>query len=408
MLLTLKPTILGAMPDRTPGPRRLPAWVPFRPPTGPLRPLVLVAVLGYVVGATLSGLVGVTRFGATLPTWAVALMVLPAFVAALWRYDHPWPVFAVVLVQTLTLAVLIPDYQPIAGALVGLHAIARQRPMREVQIALGLFAVPFLIIVASIGRGNEDDRILTMVSGALIYGAAVFVVVLLGHSQRQARELRATRARAYDAMVDLRLQEDRLVVARDLHDKVANSIAAVVMGLDGMRRTHPDLPPPLDHSMELANASAVLAMKETREILAVLHNDEADLEDEPDLQDLESTLMRMQTMGWAYVDVEVTSIGESVPLSAPLDECATRCVREAVSNAAKYGVSSVSIEVDWREDPFSMVIRNSRSRGRLPDPSLRGGVGLSVIMHLVTEVGGSVSLETDAESFTLRLLLPRR
>lgn len=387
----------------------LPAWIPLRLPRDSWWTLALVAVLGFTVDATLTGLTGDTRMGATVPTWAVALLTLPAFIAAFWRYEFPWPVYALGLIQATLLTSLIPDYQPIAAPLVGLHAIVRQRPTREVVIALVLLLVPSTIttVVSVLGWASAEPW-LNVVTAMLLYAAVTFMVVVLGHSQRQARELRATRERTYEAFVQVRVQEERLRLARNLHDKVANSIAAVIMGLDGMRRLHPDTPPSMGHGLELAEASARLAMKETREILNVLQANDEDETSGAALEDLDSTLRQMQTLGWADVEVDVLSIGESIELSPEIDECATRCVREAVTNAAKYGVSQVAIEVDWREDPFTITFQNVRGRDRLPDRSLRGGIGLGSILLHVTGVGGNVTLSTNEEIFTLVLTIPRR
>lgn len=218
--------------------------------------------------------------------------------------------------------------------------------------------------------------------------------------------LQATRAQVYDAIVEVRLQEDRLRLARDLHDKVANSIAAVTVGLDVIRRFEPELPPAAIETVDLITESAHLAMQETREIVTVLRSDEPS--DEPELEDLESTLMQMQVLGWFGVDVEVTSIGESVPLSPVMDECATRCIRETVTNAGDYGVSAVAVEVDWREDPLKITIQNRHGPSiRVPDRAIGTGVELGSILLRVVGVGGALTLHTDDEISVLQLTIPR-
>jgi two-component sensor histidine kinase len=82
-------------------------------------------------------------------------------------------------------------------------------------------------------------------------------------------------------------------------------------------------------------------------------------------------------------------------------------VREAVTNAVKYGVELVQIEVDWRPDPFVILVRNANGERQLVDPSMSGGLGLGGIITKVAEVGGSVRLESEADVFTLELRLPR-
>jgi len=92
-----------------------------------------------------------------------------------------------------------------------------------------------------------------------------------------------------------------------------------------------------------------------------------------------------------------------------MDECATRCVRDAVTNAANYGISSVAVEVDWREDPFTISIRNGHGPpNRLPDRAFGSGAGLGRILLNVIEAGGTMNLHVDDTASVLRLALPRR
>ena len=281
------------------GGRSLPSWLLRRSPDPNRRTLALAAGLGYLGELALSQLWGETRFDTIVPAWIVALVTLPAFVAALWRYAHPWPVFIVALVQTVAFAIIFPDSLPMLAVLLGLHAIARQRPLRDSLIALACLVLAIVVAtpIAVDMSLNESlgDAFFYLAGTVVIYAAAGVVVVLLGHSQQVTATLQATRAQVYDAIIEVRLQEDRLRLARDLHDKVANSIAAVTLGLDGIRRIQPDLPAPAPDTLDLNTESSQKAMQETREIVTVLRGEDG--EDEPELEGLESTLMQMQAAG---------------------------------------------------------------------------------------------------------------
>ena len=376
-------------------------------PSGRLPIALGVAVAALVAELTLSGLDGRTRFGPDLPPWAVVLLALPLFVVLPWRRDRPRTVFLIGIVQASALAVLIPTYNPFAGNLVALHAVARHRTRRDTIIALGLLAIPWTIItVVNIG-GFEGNGPAQVVGALAIYWGVTVAVVAAGLSQRRARELYVLRSRAREAELAMRMHEERLVLAHELHDRVANSVAAVLVGLDGLKRDVETAPATMARTIELTDISARQAMREIRDVLGVLRTPDVPLLANGDDIDLETVLRDLQTDGVTGVDADVRSIGEATELSPRVDRCAARCVREAVTNAAKYGVEVVEVEVDWRPNPFIIRVRNANGPRELVDPSMSGGLGLGGIITKVAEVGGAVRLESESDVFTLELRLPR-
>lgn len=376
-------------------------------PSGRLVVAVSVAVLAYVAELTLSGLNGQTRFGPEIPPWGVALLALPLFVALLWRRDRPWTVFLIGIVQATAMAVLIPTYQPFAGNLVALYALARRRPRRDTLVALGLLAIPWTIITVVNVSGFEGNGPAQVVGALTIYWGVSVAMAAMGRSQRRAAEVYALRSRAREAELAMRLQEERLTLAHELHDRVANSVAAVLVGMDVIKRDAEGVPAPMARTIELTDLSARQAMREIRDVLGVLRAADLPQLGGSDDEDLETVLRQLQTDGLTGVSADVRSLGDPATLPPAVDGCAARCVREAVMNALKYGVDVVEIEVDWRPDPFVIRVSNANGSRELVEPSMSGGLGLGGIITKVAEVGGAVRLESESDVFTLELRLPR-
>jgi signal transduction histidine kinase len=376
-------------------------------PSGRLVIAGSIAALAYVAELTLSGLNGQTRFGPVVPPWGVALLALPLFVALLWRRDRPWTVFLIGVVQATVIAVLIPTYQPFAGNLVALYALARHRPRRDTLIGLALLAVPWTVICVVNVSGFAGNGPAQVVGALAIYWGASLAMVAMAKSQQRAREVYALRARAREAELSMRVHEERLVLAHELHDRVANSVAAVLVGLDAMKLHVEHAPAPMARTLELTDISARQAMREIRDVLGVLRAADMPRLTDGDDEDLETVLRDLQTDGLTGVEADVRSIGDPARLAPEVDGCAARCVREAVTNAVKYGVALVEVEVDWRPDPFVIRVRNANGQRHLVDPSMSGGLGLGGIITKVAEVGGAVRLESESEVFTLELRLPR-
>ncbi|HHU10255.1 MAG TPA: hypothetical protein GXZ60_09615 [Intrasporangiaceae bacterium] len=376
-------------------------------PSGSIWVAVLIPLLGYVSELIFSQLVGDTRFGTTLPPWVVALMALPAFVALVWRRDHLRIALAVSLVQVIVLFIVLPVFQPFASFVIPLHALARHRPLRTVALGLIPWLVPLflIIVVGPIERGYPED-IPTLL---IFWGAGPAIAVALGHGQRRSDEIHALQIRTTEAEHALHLQDDRLRVARELHDRVASSIAATLVGVDGMQRNHADLPVPAQEMLALTSRSAHLAMSELRYVLDVLRTGGTDVDIDEGLlpADLGDLVSRLESDGLAGVEVAVTTIGVPGDTDAQIEHCAALCLLEAATNAVKYGASVIEIELDYSGADLVARVRNANGRERCTDPALRGGMGLSGIMERASLVGGSVRLELTPGSFVLVLHLPR-
>lgn len=354
----------------------------------------------------MAGLDGRTRFGFTIPAWALVLLAVAVFSTLLWRRQFPWPVFFLTLSHAVALAVLAPHYQPFMGVLFGLYGVARSTPRRPALLALGLTSVVWGINTYNTTRFNEG---LTTPIGAF----AVFSLIAIGvysfaRAKRRLDEIEVLRGQARESHIALRVQEDRVTTARDLHDRVSNSIAATLMGLDSLTLFREDFSPQAAKSLDLTRSAARQAMHEMRDVLGVLRAADPSLDDADELHhDLEGMLVELQRSGIAGIEVEVTHKGEVVELGEEVQECAALCIREAVMNAAKYGVNRTEIGIDWRDDPILITVRNANGDRQVLDPSLRGGMGLGGIIDRVTSLGGAVGLDAEVDVFTLRLRLPR-
>lgn len=377
-----------------------------RPP-GKLWPQVLVIAVVLLIELTMSGLTGWSRFGFTIPGWALVLIAIPVFSTLLWRVQFPWVVFFITFAHAVTLSIVAPMYQPFAGVLGGLYSVARVKRRREALVALALTSVVWGINVYNTTTFNEDAG--TPLGAFAILSLFAVAVYSYARAQRRVDEIDALRGRARDSHIALRLQEDRVETARDLHDRVSNSIAATLMGLDSVYLFKDELSPRALKSLDLTRSAARQSMHEVRDVLGVLRaTDSATLDGSEVSLDLEEILVELQSNGVAGIEVEVTHKGEVVELGHEVQECAAHCIREAVTNAAKYGVSRTEIGIDWRDDPIVITVRNANGVRQLPDPSLRGGLGLGGIIDRVTALGGAVGLEARADVFTLRVRLPRR
>lgn len=285
---------------------------------GQLVGLDCLAALGF----TLAYLSAVAS--ADLPPWArLALPVglaLPLAVRRLYPKTVFWTVLLVAAVAMALMAInaayLAPAY---ALYLVALTARGRS------WIPAAVVAVTALAGLTIAGTPASAPVWWTSLVGQLLPGAAAFGAVWTMGRAVAAR-------RAYTARLsEQAVVEERLRIARELHDVVAHSMGliAVKAGVaNHVIRTRPDEASDALRVIETASRSALVEM---RHLLGVLRTPEADLRPAPGLDGLEELADRARMAG-VRVDLDI----HPGPLPEGVALAVYRIVQEALTNVVKH------------------------------------------------------------------------
>src|SRR6266480_7030564 len=167
-------------------------------------------------------------------------------------------------------------------------------------------------------------------------------------------ELRADEAeRTRDEAAQRRAMEERLRIARELHDSLTHSISVICVqagvAVHLARKRGEDVPPAL-LAIQEAGADAV---RELRATLGVLRSEEDG--DGSGLCQLDSLVARARAAG---LPVTVTVTGAERPLPPDVDQAAYRIVQEALTNVSRharqarasvrlaYGAGTLTVQVD--------------------------------------------------------------
>jgi signal transduction histidine kinase len=275
------------------------------------------------------------------------VLVLAAAGSLLFRRRWPVAVFLVTVAAAWTDYFLgYPDHGLPFVAVVALYSLASQCERRvTVPATVGLLlSLPVAFALAD--RGNFE-------ASSILNNIAIFGIAAIWGDRKQVRE-------AYLEQVELRAAEkererfeaaeraaaeERLRIARELHDVVAHamSVVAVQSGVGAhVIDTRPD---DAKRILETIAETSRDSLNEMRRLLGVLRDDPAagELAPAPGLAGVEDLAARVREAG---VPVEVTVRGErtSVPLGADL--AAYRIVQEALTNVLKHaGTATVSVLV---------------------------------------------------------------
>jgi signal transduction histidine kinase len=377
---------------------------------------VLLAVL-----ATVVQFVGVRAGRPAQPPDALAGVLGGVLVSAaalaqgaplVWRRRRPVAVFVVCLVGYAVNSVVVPGVPPVAGWLalyaVGVYA----RPARRAAYAL------------TVGAGG---LVAVIVAGALVYPATIPELVLLGlvtvivvllativHA-RQAqldalRERAAALEREREAAVAQAAAEERLRIARDVHDLVGHGLSGIAVQSSTARLALDagQLEQARD-ALAAVEAGSRDALAEMRQLLGLLRGDDTSgYGPAPGLRDLPGLVDRLRAQGTS-VSLSTNGLGD-LPEAASL--AGYRIAQEALTNAIKHAPGSrVTVDINASGGALIVVVDDDAGRAASPrSPQPAGGHGLVGMRERVAAFGGEVSAGPagDHPGWRVRAVIPYR
>ncbi|WP_436531327.1 sensor histidine kinase [Actinoplanes sp. HUAS TT8] len=237
------------------------------------------------------------------------------------------------------------------------------------------------------------------------------LAVAYGESVRNRRayiaevEDRARRAeQSREDEVHRRVAEERLRIARELHDVVAHHMAVINVqagaAVFALARQPAAAEPPLNH---IRRASGVV-LKELAAIVGLLRQPgdaEAPHQPQPGLDRLPELLDEFTAAGAA---IEFAQVGDARPLPAAGNLAAYRITQEALTNARKHGDGGpIRVRFTYERDRLQVEIAN----GAGPSRTEKSGYGLIGMRERAAAAGGSVdAARTDKDDFLVRAVLP--
>jgi signal transduction histidine kinase len=331
------------------------------------------------------------------PTDALAVaLVIVGFGAIALRRRFPLSVLVVVTVATMVY--VLRDY-PENGlpvmALISLYALAS---LRERRVWLGAVTVFLGLLVVSAIVNPDESSPLNFIGNVAIFGIAA----VYGDSVRVRRAYTATvEARAADLERNQQTEaqravaEERLRIARELHDVVAHTMSVVAVQSGVGAHVIDSDPAEAKRILETIKVTSREALAEMRRLLGVLRDQETEgggirsaaLAPVPGLGGLESLAQGMREAG---VPVTVNVVGARHVVPPGVDLCAFRIVQEALTNVLKHaGPARAEVDVVYRPDSVTVVVNDDGRGASATEPS--GGHGLLGMRERVAVFGGELA-----------------
>ena len=283
----------------------------------------------------------------------------------------------------------------------GIYAMATALPIRR---WLPLTALLLPMIIAGFWRepylGLLDPRLYA----ALVLGTAVAVVPALIALLRRSRRESERAAREQDRR--RYAYEERMRIARDVHDVVGHSLSVITMQAGVALHVLDRRPDQVAESLEAIRRTSREALAELRMTLGMFRDQEpgesrAPL---PGLARLDDLVAALRKAG-RTVELVRDDRNDHDPVPAAVDQAAFRIIQEALTNVVRHaGDAAVATVRVWREaDGLLVEVSDDGSATASPQP----GNGIRGMEERARSVGGRVEVSLrPGGGLIVRAVLP--
>jgi len=343
-------------------------------------------VLFALAGAAALSVDGIER--ATGPASVVIALSLLACIPLAWSSQAPLKALLGVAAGLLVCVAVFQPYDTViwvlAVALFNVASLGDRRRSLLVGAGTAVLVVAVIMIVASDNVARNTAIRLGVVLGALVIGDTV----------RSRRELRAAKRERDERIAHEREQEsrrrvadERLRIARDLHDTIAHALVAINVRAGVAAHLHAN--DDSDGALQDIMGVSAEALNDLRTTLGLLReaDDPAPTAPTLDLASMAQLLDRAKAAG-VDAEAEVELNGKTLPIA--VEQAGFRIVQEALTNVMRHAAASRAL-VALRVEADTLHVDVTDDGTSAKDASADGGHGLQGMSERAAALGGDVS-----------------
>ncbi|WP_230858182.1 sensor histidine kinase [Actinoplanes aureus] len=326
------------------------------------------------LAVTLAGLVLTTR------RWPVASLIMTLLIVAAWRSSY--------LIESGWV-------WPATAALVAVVFSGRPRT----AVVAGVLALFYGMTWDWVVEMNSTDYVFSYLGGETLWLAAVLAGATAYRNSLRWRAEVANRITQTEQQREIeagrRRAEERVEIARDLHDVVSHTLAVVGVHLNVALDSFDAEPEEAKASLKLAQEVRSKAMTDLRALVGVLREGEL-----PALESLDQLLTQVREAG---LEVSLNEFGDPVEVPAPVASAVYRVVQESLTNTVRHaGATRATVTLRYSPD---RVLVDVQDNGNTP-AEVTDGHGIAGMRERVAALGGALTAGPGRIGFTVRASIP--
>jgi signal transduction histidine kinase len=373
---------------------------------------IAVAAFAATLGLLAAGGAG-GRGDAALDAPAV-LLAAAASLPLVARRRSPLAIFVLTALAATALQAIAAPAGPPVGPTVALYTLAFADDESRGRTRVTLAIVGGLLAAHAGAAGLAHDRI---PGTELLFGVVLWSATWLAGDRARLRvermaelEDRALRAeREAERERRLAATEERMRIARDLHDSAGHAINVILVHAGAGRLQAERNPAAARAAFQTIEEVARETVGEIDQIVGALRDesslaaDRERVEPPPGVAALEGLVERHRATG---LDVTTTVRGDQRPLTSSVVRAAYRILQEALTNAARHGDGSAQVELGFEPDALDLLVLNRLPRDGRPPAADAGGHGVVGMRERAALAGCDLEARAHDGQFRVHARLP--
>jgi signal transduction histidine kinase len=355
-----------------------------------------VIAVGVAAILLVTGLSG--QRSATVPDLLGYLLLVAGGLALAARRRAPVPVLAVTGLCAVGYQAAGVDV-PAVAYLFAVYAAVRagHRTVTVVASVIVLAALPLAAMASGL---HDTGEAFAQARGALEL-AWLIAAGAAGEALRQAERRADEAERTREETARRRADEERLHIARELHDSLTHQISIIKVQAEVAVHVARRRGEPVPEALLAIREAGREAARELRATLEALRDD--DTTPPRGLDQVPELVERARAIG---LDATLTIQGQRHEVPAAVDRTVYRIVQESLTNITRHAAAATArVRIDYRPDALLIQVDDD-GRGATDTPPVPG-VGLLGMRERVTALGGRLRAGPRGEGgFTVQAELP--
>ncbi|MEU7907733.1 sensor histidine kinase [Actinoplanes sp. NPDC049118] len=326
---------------------------------------------------------------------ACALLLIGPLALA-WRGRAPIVVLAVCGAATIGFAALsTPAWSYAVAPVIALFSAVKAGRRRAAVAVAAAGYLTYLTVTWFGGAFGLPAAARPDLRDTVLIGLGLALTVFLGSAARaraiylaEMTKARAERARAREEQERRQASDERLRIARELHDVLGHHLSLINVQAGVGLHLMDNRPEQAREALAAIKTASSEALREVRAVLGVLRPEEEAAPRQPApglgrLTDLTAD---------AGLPVTTTTVGERRELPAEVDRAAYRIVQEALTNVRRHAEAgaAATVSVTYAENEIRLSIRNDGPAAKEP-PDGAGGSGIAGMRARAASLGGTLA-----------------
>jgi signal transduction histidine kinase len=342
-----------------------------------------------------------------------ALLLAGPFVL-LWRRKAPEVVFVLAAAASIGFASFAePKWvYAVAPAMALFNLTRRGRRWFPVAGAATAYVAYLLVTVVFASRLGLHAGTRPDLGDSIVLAIWLFVLMLLGGAAKirseqmaEVMKVRAEQSRAREEQEKRQASEERLRIARELHDVLGHHLSLINVQAGVGLHLMDKQPEQAREALSAIKTASSEALREVRSVLGVLRTEDEAAPRQPALG-----INRLADLtADAGLPVTTTVTGDPRELPPEVDRAAYRIVQEALTNVRKHAAgpdASATIAVDYLPTALHLAIRNKQSGAVADDTEAAQGTGIAGMRERAQSLGGSLEAGPVDGGYLVSVLLP--